>query len=581
MTFDLFNGEAASQFKLSQWVPGWRFNVADLPLERGKFSDGDDWLLVGEFFSDEETSIILERYKLLGIQYLFELDGEFILVVHSNKDQTVRLYRDRTGIYPIVYGKGEKGFAVSLWFDNVVSLAGIKAEPSRALLDHWPVYRVAIIPDTPIQGIKSLSGRKSLLLKDGLVIEEEHAMSSAMGDRYNSLDTASRELGETLDNAVRKRIRGKKDIGAWLSGGNDSSLLVALARRHYQDKITTVFVTFEDCSRNYRDYARQVAQKYAADHTEIEVSAYDYLHWWIETVVKTQSPINHPGTVGQAAALNHISGSVKTMLAGEGADTVFGGPYWAPFLSLSQLGKILPTRLRKKIYRTAMYIHEKNAISKIAAKGLRALGSPLEDYVHSENAFGKPFIVNRVFGKDTWERTMHTCKNYIKDDTLTGLFLFHMLDWNPATVAAEMRLGFHYGLLFLFPFLDYKIMQNSLKLPPYLRYHYSTKKASLKKFARNFFDDEFIYKPKEGFGVPLGKWFARPMFKDLLWLALEERSLKRGWWSERELREIIVTHQSGEGNDKSAESVPWIVTNLELWTRICIEGDSPELYMVN
>jgi asparagine synthase (glutamine-hydrolysing) len=124
------------------------------------------------------------------------------------------------------------------------------------------------------------------------------------------------------------------------------------------------------------------------------------------------------------------------------------------------------------------------------------------------------------------------------------------------------------------------LMQNSFRLPAHLRYHYSTKKAALKDYARNFFDRKFIYKPKEGFGVPLGKWFTKPEFEPFLNLPLEERSLRRGWWKEEELRKIIESHRAGEGDDNTAESIPWITINLELWARVCLENDSPDLYKI-
>jgi asparagine synthase (glutamine-hydrolysing) len=128
--------------------------------------------------------------------------------------------------------------------------------------------------------------------------------------------------------------------------------------------------------------------------------------------------------------------------------------------------------------------------------------------------------------------------------------------------------------------LDYALLKDSMRLPTRIRYNLRTKKASLKKFAERFFDNDFIYKPKEGFGVPLGKWCSRAEFAPYLKLPLEERSLRRGWWNAEALKEIINTHKNGGGTDESAESIPWITINLELWARICLEGDSPGNYTI-
>ena len=114
------------------------------------------------------------------------------------------------------------------------------------------------------------------------------------------------------------------------------------------------------------------------------------------------------------------------------------------------------------------------------------MGTPLEEYVHTENAFGDEEHVDKVFGIGTWRKTINFCQDFTKRDPLANLFFFHILDWNvPDGITPEIRLGFHYGLIVIFPFLDYELMQKSLRLPTHLRYHYSTKKASLKLYCMN------------------------------------------------------------------------------------------------
>lgn len=580
LNVDLFKGAQAPSQDFRPWIPGWWYRSEGMQIQRGKLPNGGEWLLVGFLLSEEKIDEIVERVAQDGVETLFKADGQFILAIYLKNASAVEIYRDRTGMLPIMYARGVKGLAVSIWMDHVIDLSGIRPSVSEALLRQFPLYRITILPDTPIKEVNGLSGRCSLRIDKDAISVIDHPMSFSPKELYGDLKSAGNELGEILSEAVRKRVKSCKSVGAWLSGGNDSSLLVALARKHFHGKIKTVFVTFEDYQRNYGKHASDVARKYDTEHFEVKLSAREYANLWSETIFTIQDPVNSPAAIGQLAALKKLGLSVDVMLIGEGADTIFGGPYWAPMLMLSNMGRVLPDHLRKVLRETSRQISDKTFLSKAIAKGVRALGTPLREYIHSENAFGDEENVDRIFGLGTWQETIGNLQNYIKEPIFNDLFLYLLLDWLPNYNAALKRIGFQYGLMYVLPFLDYELMQNSLRLPHHLRYHYSTKKAPLKHYALNYFDKDFINKPKEGFGVPLGKWFSTQEFAPFLGLPLEERSLRRGWWKENDLRQIIEMHKAGGGTDRSAESIPWMTINLELWARICLEGDSPDLYKV-
>jgi asparagine synthase (glutamine-hydrolysing) len=551
-----------------------------LPIETGSLPNGDQWLLAGWILSEKPLEELLLSYKSTGIESLYKADGEFVLILYSQADDQIEILRDRTGIIPIAYAKGPKGIALSTWIDNVFDYTGLMKFHSEALLQQYPVYRLALVPDSPFNGVKYLSGRCSLIVSGHQIFEKESPLPVPSGPGYRRMEHACTDLGECLSSAVKKRVQNKGNIGAWLSGGNDSSLMVALIRTHYSGPVRTFFVTFEDYERNYEEYALTVARKYETDHSNFKIGLKEYLNNWAETIAMTQTPVNHPGSIGQTAALQQASGFVDVMLAGEGADSVFGGPYWAPMVLLSFLGRFLPKTVRDTVRILAGTMHDKPHMLKVLKKLLTSLGTPLKEYVLVGHAFGDEKTTDSVFSTGTWRHAIDTCAGNIHEHPLDDLILFLMLDWFPATIGFDMRRGFHYGLTFRYPFFDYELLRKSLQLPLWLRYNYKTKKAPLKRYALNYFDHDFVYKPKEGLGVPLGKWLSRPEFATFLHLPLEERSLKRGWWSEKVLRPIIEFHKSGFGNDESAETIPWIVMNLELWARICLEGDSPDLYKI-
>ncbi len=581
ITFELLNGEKPEAGDFTAWVPGWWYHSAGLPLKTGELSGGYRWILAGWFLGEEKPSVVIGRFLKSGdAETLFNADGQFILAIYDGSRRSVQIYRDRAGMLPLVYGSGKKGFACSIWIENVRSLAGIEGKASKEVLGELPVYRITLPPASIIDKVGSLSGECSLNIDDKGITLNEHPMFPSKDARYNTLKAASDYFGETLSEGVRKRIDGLKDIGVWLSGGNDSSLLVALLRKYFNGNISTIFVTFEDYDRDYRKYAREVASQFETDYSEVVVGVKDYLNLWAETIHIIQEPINGPSTIGQVAALKQVSSSVEVLLHGDGADTIFGGPYWAPMLYMSYLGGILPRPLRRYLAQVSKNMRATGFLSRAMAKSLKALGTSMREYIHSEIVFGVEEQIDDVFNRGTWRHSVDDFQRYIKSDPLNDMLLFLILHWHSIWIGSFKRLGFYFDVPYMFPFMDYELLKYSVKLPVHLRYHYATKKAPLMKYAEGYFDKSFIYKPKEGFGVPLQKWFSMTDSIPFLNLPLEERSLRRGWWKENELKKIIDLHKLGQGTDESAESIPWITTNLELWARICLEGDSPDLYKI-
>ncbi len=578
--FDFFLGDVVPSHDFVQWIPWCWYFSNGLPIKEGILSNGDRWIFIGWTLSRIPIDELIELYNKIGVEALYNADGEFICIKYSSLMNHVEISRDRLGILPIAYAKGPKGIALSTWKNNVIDLTGVEKVPSKTFLMQYPVYRTAIVPDSPFEEVKYLSGRCSLIIANNQIKEKIEELPSYSSIKYNSMADASSDLGNCLSLAVKNRIDDNRNLGAWLSGGNDSSLVVALMREHISSPIKTIFVTFEDYDRNYGSYARFVAERYNTDHFECVVTLKEYLNHWAKTISLIQSPINHPGSIGQTVALEQISSMIDVMLAGEGADSVFGGPYWAPMVLLSNISKYLPMSFRKIAQRWSSGIKGKSPISKAISKGLKALGTPLDKYVLIGHAFGDEESTDKIFGEGTWQNAIHTCIGYIHEHPLFDLIFFLLFDWFPATISVDVCRGFHYGFTLRYPFFDYQLLKKSLHLPVWLRYHYLTKKAPLKRFSLDYFDHSFVYKPKEGLGVPLGQWLARPEFKPFLYLPLEERSLKRAWWSEKLIKPVMENHKSGKGCDESAEVIPWITMNLELWARICLEGDSPDLYKI-
>jgi len=575
----MVNANISPGTEFREWVPSWFYQVEGFPITTGQVKDDVTWIMAGWMYNDRKIEAIVWEYcQHADPEYLFRIDGQFILALYSHQDRSVQILRDRIGTFPIEYAKTSRGVSLSVDFEQLRELSSKDQLPSISIFEQWPVYRKEFPPYSPFKNISGLAPENSLIIKGFSILENRIPLRFPEVEEYKDLTTSSQVLGEALSRAVQKRIDISKRIGAFLSGGNDSSLVVALIRKYHSGPLKTLFVTFDNNPRDYGNYAREVSEKFSTDHSSIQLSPGDYMGCWADTVKVLQMPVPMPCHVGIHHALKTLSGNVDLMIDGDGADTVFGSSLWPQMIMLSRIGSKVPQCCKTGIANLVRRIPGDNILVKILRMGNLAFNTPLETYPHVNAAMISEEEFGTIFLRGTWRNAIDFRKSFSEGEFYKGFFSYLMLHGIPEDLAIPVRLGLSQGIFFTYPFLDYELLNASMRMPNRHRYHYRIRKAPLKKYSLGYFDSNFVYKPKEGFGVPLSKWFTRKEFEPFLMLPLEERSLKRGWWKEEELRKLMEFHKEGKGTDSSAEALPWIVINMELWARICLDGDSPDLF---
>lgn len=579
ITFDLLHGEILPGRGFREWIPSWWYRSEGISTVIGEVQGNYRWLLAGWFINDHNTHDVVNKFAANhDVEYLYKIDGQFILLYNSILEDSLEIYRDRVGTFPIVYAKHEGVTAISIDIGELRQIIEVTPSPSTAFFEQWPLYRKTFPPFTPYHGIHGLAPEHSLIIKGNSIIENNHPMIFPDEVEFPDMSTSSRILGGVLSQSVEKRIDCSKRMGIFLSGGTDSSLVVALVRKYYPGNLRTLFVTFEDNERDYREYARKVADQYSTNHSTVEMSPVDYVRDWAETVKVLQAPIPMPCHIGIYHALRMLNGEVDLMIDGDGADTVFGSSIWPQMIFLSRIGNWIPGLLKKGIDKFSELLPDESLLKRIVNMCLTAVKNPLHTYPHVNAAMISEDDFTKLFLRGEWQQAVNYRKSFAAGDFYKGFFSYLMLHGIPEDIATSVRLGLSQSIFFTYPFLDYELLQASMRMPNRHRYHYRIRKAPLKRYALDYFDEDFVYKPKEGFGVPLSKWFMKKELEPFLMLPLEDRSIKRGWWREDELKRIIDIHKAGRGNDNTAEAIPWIIINMELWARICIEGEPPALY---
>ena len=561
------------------WAERWAYRVSGLKLVTGGMGDNLKWMLVGDLLAKGGESALVEDVITSGdLEGLYRAGGQFWLVILNRRPGVMEIIRDRTGVMPLSYAQHNNRIAFSTSVGRVIESLQLARGVELQMLNTWPLYRKTFAPVTPYSEVESLSGEHTISVERDTI----QAVANPLGPRHAAVFSNIHETLEGIDaalkGATRKRLSEECRYGVLLSGGTDSSLVVAMIREYYKEQLNTLFVTFSDYSRDYGRYAAVVANTYGTNHDTLRINAQDYARAWPHTIKTLQTPVPMPCHVGFSLAMRHLAGSVDVLIDGDGADTVFGSPVWPQLALLSALGSVLPSEVRNFLLRSSSRSFYGSKLGTILKLALQAGGTPLRLYPHTAAAMLDERAFDSVFAAGHWREGMLFRSSFAEGPFLDGIFTYLFLHGISEDIVTAVRIAYEEGIRFTYPFLDHHVLNTSLRIPNRIRWHLWTRKFPLKRYALKYFDREFVFKPKEGFGVPLGRWFATKEFEHLLALPLEHRSLRRGWWHEGPLRAVITEHQKGMGSDQTAERVPWIAANLELWARICLDGDRPEQY---
>ena len=493
-TFDLLKSVAGSQATndFRHWAGSWYYRHRGISVLPSESQLGFQWLLAGTMVGPCHPAAVVESFlERRDVAILHDAGGEFWLVIRDPRRDSIEIYRDRTGVLPLVYARTDLGLLLSVSLQTVLDALGPPASPNPAIFDVWPLFRKMFAPDAPYVGIRALSGEDALRVEGDRASVIPVPMPSPPPERYRTMASAAESLGRALSDAVKRRVTRPGRLGALLSGGTDSSLVVALTREHFSGPLRTLFVTFDDNPRDYGPVAKEVARRFNTDHEVVRISPERFADEWPHTVKRLASPVPMPCHVGFGIAMRHVAGSVDTMIDGDGADTVFGSSLWPQGLALAALGSVIPGPVRRRLGDWSLRFGSSSA-QRLVSAGLQALGTPLGRYPHVWAAMTDEATHRRVFARGSWTAGIERRRSFTTGGRFGDrLFSYLMLHGIPEDIATVVRLGMDEGMLFTYPFLDYQVLRASQRLPFRLRYHYRHRKLPLRTFARKVLQPRF------------------------------------------------------------------------------------------
>lgn len=485
------------------------------------------------FQSTSDTEVLLQLYIREKENCLNQLNGFFAFCIYDKQEQTFFLARDRYGIKPLLYLFDEDKFLFASEMKSLLQYGIDKALDYPSLLTYLQLNYIPA-PQTIFANVKKLlPGHYLKIKRQQIEVNRYYAVPSTAASSLTYVD-AQKKLYELLEDSVQRRLIADVPVGAFLSGGTDSSVITALAAKHKPD-LHTFSIGFKDEPFfDETEYARLVANHLGTDHTVFSLSNVDLL----EHVSSVLDYLDEP--FADSSALNVYILSKQTRkhatvaLSGDGADELLGGynkhaafyrmlnPAWqeaivnglAPFwknLPQSRNGFVGNKVRQLNRFAQASKLNNRERYWQWAGFATRTKAEALL----SNSVIEKTSIEEFEKRKQTVQRTIPH-KETMRDILLTDM---HLVLPNDMLTKVDLMSMAH-GLEVRVPFLDYRVVDFIFSLPDDYKINRSIRKRILQDAFRNTLPAELYNRPKKGFEVPLLKWFRKELksmiFDDLL-----------------------------------------------------------------
>lgn len=527
------------------------------------------------FYTDSDTEAIVHAYDQYGTDCPKHLRGMFAFAIWDERTKSLFLARDRVGKKPLLYAQLDGELVFGSEFTAVLEHPRVSREVDFEAIHHYLSFICVPAPLTAYRAIRKLEPGHWLLWREGEIKTERYWQLDFSKKQNISEEEAGERVVELLRDAVRVRLMSEVPLGAFLSGGIDSSAVVALMAQESAEKIKTFSIGFDEQDFSELHHARRVAEHVGADHHEFIVRP-DAMEILPTLVEHYGEPFADSSAIPSYYVSKETRAYVTVALNGDGGDECFAGYQRYVAMKIAQQYASLPGALRDSVISNVVsalpgFDARQNPLRK--AKRFIAAASlpPVERYLRWVSAFdeaAKQNLYSDAFRHETAGfRTASILEPWfakangagivdasLLTDTMTYLpnDLLVKMDIASMTVSLEARS----------PFLDHHLMEFAASLPEKLKLRRLTTKYLLKRVLRKLVPAENLNRSKMGFGVPIGHWFRGAMQPFLREILLSEKALGRGLFRPEMVRQLIDSHVAAKADHSHRL---WSLLMLELW----------------
>ena len=528
------------------------------------------------FKSRSDTEAIVHAYEEYGDGCVEHLRGMFAFAIWDRRRKRLLIARDRMGIKPLYFYQCAEFLAFASEIKSLLQIPAVSRSVDLDALESYLILRYVPGPQTMFKGISKLQPGH-LLVKDdrGVRIRKYWDLQYRTGEAMSADDYRDR-FEELLEESVKLRLVAEVPLGVFLSGGLDSSAILAvMSKFNGRERIKTFSVGYDvppaqEESVNEFEYARLAAKTFGTDHHEFKLTAEDFrdslndLVWYLDEPLADDSCI--PLYFIARLARKHIT----VVLSGEGADEILAGyGIYKRMLAIDAAYRLSP-RLTPWLMRKLSYMFPGEASRRYALWA----SLPMEQRYRGVSMGMPTALRKQLFGRQGGETRVddafRSCFEAVpKKDVLNQMLYADAKIWLPDDLLLKAdKMTMANGLELRVPFLDHKLVEFAATLPAHLKLKGRTGKFLLREAMKNVLPKKIIDRSKKGFPVPTGAWL-RDDLKDFVHdTLLATDSACSGHMESRVIEKIVSEHEHGTENRRQEI---WTLLVFEIWHRLFID----------
>jgi asparagine synthase (glutamine-hydrolysing) len=534
------------------------------------------------FKTRTDVEVILHLYEEHGEDCVKHLRGMFAFALWDSESNVLLLARDHLGQKPLFFYQRGADFLFASEIKSILA-SGI-VEPEIDLNGLWHYVSLRFMPDrySLFKNIQKLPAATSLLIRNGDFRLRRYWQLDFTQKLPNNAHEIEDGLDSLLAETVRMHLLSDVRVGAFLSGGIDSTTVSAIMAGASKTPVPTFSIGVKEQGFNELPFARLVAERYGLESHEKIVQA-DLVHLMPSMVYHMDEPAD-PFGVGVYLVSKLAVETVKVVLSGDGGDESFAGYDRYAGQRFVDYYCLLPQWLRRQVMgRLAKRIPESFAYKSLAQK---------VNWVHDLSFFsrGERYAESMSFLRftNTAKQELFTsnARQQVDDDDSLSKILIHFDADNVKDLVDRMlytdlmtripdhnmvigdRMSMAHSLEARCPFVDYKVVEYAASIPGNLKLNGRRLKFILRRVASRYLPRQLVYRKKQGFGFPLGIWMRTDLRNFLMRLFADSRFVQANIFSEQCVERLVYEHMSGQA-DHSYRL--WILLNLEIWYRLYIE----------
>lgn len=526
-----------------------------------------------KFYTNTDTEVLVHLYEDYGDDFLTHLNGMFGIALWDRKQQKLILARDRMGEKPLYYTQTKDGFFFGSELKSILVNRNIEQSIESEAVWHYFSLNNVPAPLTIYKDIYKLLPGECLVYQENTIRKQKYWKPVFPEHYLSSEEEVGDRLYQELLKAVKLRLISDVPLGAFLSGGIDSSIMVALMSEVNHGPVKTFSIGLEDSKDCELPFARLVAKRYGTDHHEF-VAKPDALKLIDQLVWHFDEPFGDSSALPTFLVSQLTKKHVTVALSGDGGDELFGG--------YSRYSRILKRKDREKAGFTSGLSRMLGDMLPYGFKGKAMLqGVCLNNYdfftVGTSESVKQQLCSTTVKNKLNGVNTFQFARQYKKENLplLNQCSYFDLNVYLPDDIMTKVdRMSMANSLETRAPMLDHNLVEFALSIHPDLKIKDGVKKYILKKVFKKQLPTNVYTHQKTGFSIPLGKWYRNELRSLILDSLCPKKIDNAALLSSKFVSTVVTQHMTGKRDHKR---LIWMILMMQLWHESWVQNVHPQL----